>query len=88
MYSPMIRSRDLTTIKDELRNMIALRKFYLKMPSSGSSIADTIKLLKSFSNVPMFQESTSTINASTTTNTNTTTTTTTTMLLILVIVTL
>ena len=85
MYSPMIRSRDLTTIKDELRNMIALRKFYLKMPSSGSSIADTIKLLKSFSNVPMFQESTSTINASTTTNTTTTTTT---MLLILVIVTL
>ena len=65
----MVRSRDLTTIKDELRNMIALRKFYLKMPSSGSSIADTIKLLKSFSNVPMFQESTSTINASTTTTT-------------------
>ena len=66
MYSPMIRSRDLTTIKDELRNMIALRKFYLKMPSSGSSIADTIKLLKSFSNVPMFQESTSTTTTTTT----------------------
>ena len=48
-YSSMIQPRDLTTIKDELRCMITLTKFYPTMSRNGNSIAETIRVMKAYS---------------------------------------